>query len=62
MEEKKIEKLTFNGDSDYFNMEKSVVNSAIMEITKQINAEKERILLERLRDLIGDTIDLNKLT
>jgi len=60
MKEKKIEKLTFNGDSDYFNTETSVVNSAIMELSKKINAEKERLLLERLRLFLGEDVDLKK--
>jgi len=60
MEEKKIEKLTFNGDFDCFNTQMGLVQSAIMRVTEKINAEKERLLLERLRLFLGEDVDLKK--
>jgi len=62
MKDKEITKLTFNGEnaSDYINTEMGSVHSAIMEVTRKINAEKECLLMERLLNVAGEYIDLNK--
>jgi len=62
MKDKEITKPTFSGENagEYINTEMGLVHSAILEVASKINAEKERLLMERLRLFLGEDIDLNK--